>query len=77
MSLGAPALLAPKPGEIIGGAQFQRFRFLGLGDADRLLKGSLGLVELIFGEQHGPCKTVQLRIPEMLAGSDRCIQSFL
>ena len=37
--LGAAALLAPQPGEIAGGAQFQRFCSLGLGDADRLLKG--------------------------------------
>jgi len=44
-----PALLAPQPGQIAE-AQFERFCLLGLRDADRTLKGSLVLVELIFGE---------------------------
>src|SRR6516165_9901987 len=49
---GTPALFAPQPREARGGAQFQRFRLLGLGDAERLLQGGLALVELVFGEQH-------------------------
>jgi hypothetical protein len=72
---GAAALLAPQPGEIASGAQFQRFRLLGSDDADRLLKGGLALVELVFGEQHGPGEPVQFRIPKMLAGGTRCVQS--
>ena len=74
---GAPALLAPQPGEIADGAQFQRFCLLGLRDADRLLKGSLALVELIFGEQHGPGEAVEFRIPPMLAGGASYFQSLL
>jgi hypothetical protein len=44
-----------------------------LGDADRLLKGGLALVELVFGEQHGPGKPVQFGIPKMLAGGRGCV----
>src|SRR3954468_4651567 len=74
---GAPALLAPQPGEIADGAQLQRFCLLGLRDADRLLKGSLALVELIFGEQHGPGEAVEFRIPPMLASCASDFQPLL
>jgi len=36
---------------------------LGSGDADRLLKGGLALVELVVGEQRSPGNAVQFRIP--------------
>jgi hypothetical protein len=62
-----PALLAPQPCKADGGAQFQRFRLLGLGDADRLLKGGLALVELVLGEQYSPGKPVEFGFPPALA----------
>jgi hypothetical protein len=40
------ALVAPEPREAGGGAQFQRFRLLGLRNVDCVLKGSSALVEL-------------------------------
>src|SRR6516164_186192 len=73
--LGPPALFAPQPSEIAGGAQFERFRLLGLGDADRLLKGGLALVALVFSEQHRSGKAVQFRVPLTLAGGVRYFQS--
>ena len=72
---GAPALFAPQSGKARGGAQLQRFRLLGLGDADRFLKRGLALVKLIFGEQHRTGHAVQFRIPHMLAGGARYFQS--
>jgi len=48
---------------------------LGLRNADRLLQRGLALVELVVGEQHGPRKAVQFRIPFMLAGGVRYFQS--
>jgi hypothetical protein len=44
---------------------------LGSGDADRVLKGGLTLVELIFGEQNRPGKAVQFRT-DMQRKSDGC-----
>src|SRR6516165_6277202 len=75
MGFNAPALLAPQPREAQGGAQFERFRLLGLRDANRLLKRGLALVEPVFGEQHSSGKAVQFRIPLMLAGGVGYFQS--
>src|SRR4029453_4603120 len=62
-----PPLFAPQPGETRRRAQFQRLRLLGLGDPDRLPKGGLTLIKLVFGEQYSAGQAVQFRIPQMLA----------
>ena len=64
--LSAPALFAPQTGQARRRAQFQRFRLLGLRDADRLPKRGLALIELVFSDQHSPGNPVQFRIPDML-----------
>jgi hypothetical protein len=61
VSFGAAALLAPQSGEIAGGAQFQRFRLLGLRDAARLLKRGLALVEPVPAQLAVPLLSILTR----------------